>query len=180
MREHGIVDRLLLAYDEAASRLEVGARVDGLALEGVALLVRRFVEDYHAVLEEEHVFPTLLEHGEHAGLVAILLRQHAAARQITDHVIDLTSRDEVDAAELAKALRSYTRMLRPHTAREDTVLFPTWRTLVDPQKLADLAAEFERIEHERLGGLQNVIEPLAYFERMLHIDDLDAFTARRA
>jgi hemerythrin-like domain-containing protein len=176
MREHGVVDRLLLVYDEAASRLEHGMRVDDLVLESAVLLVRRFVEDYHAMLEEEYVFPTFLEHGDHGGLVAILVRQHVAARKITDHVLDMVSQDEIDGPAVASALRRYTRMLRPHTAREDTVLFPTWQALVGPHRLGELAEQFESIEHARLGGFEKVLEQLVRIERAFRIDDLDAFT----
>src|SRR5437899_174407 len=57
MREHGLLNRLLLLYDECARRLEgqLEMRVD--VVPATASLVRTFIGDYHEKLEEEHIFP---------------------------------------------------------------------------------------------------------------------------
>lgn len=52
MREHGVLDRVLLVYDEAVRRLEGGRELDPAVLTGSAGIVRRFIEDYHEKLEE--------------------------------------------------------------------------------------------------------------------------------
>src|SRR4051794_7630536 len=47
MQEHGVVDRILLIYDEAAHRLEHGLPLDPAVVVGAAGIVRAFVENYH-------------------------------------------------------------------------------------------------------------------------------------
>jgi hemerythrin-like domain-containing protein len=178
MRGHGVVDRLLVIYDEAAARIERHERVDVTAIESAALLVRRFVEDYHAMLEEQYVFPAFTGNATHTGLVDVLVRQHAAARKLTDHIIDICSLDRVDHEGLAIAMRAYTRMLRPHDAREDTVLLPAWRAITDREQLARLSDRFESIERARFGkdGLPQVVAHVAHLEGLLGVADLDRFT----
>jgi len=57
MREHGVLSRILLMYDEIISRLNQGKEFPPETLAASAELVRRFIEDYHEKLEEDHVFP---------------------------------------------------------------------------------------------------------------------------
>src|SRR5262245_55016440 len=59
MQEHGLLERLLLIYDEAARRLEQSAAFDSAVVGSAAQLVATFVEGYHEKLEEEFVFPRL-------------------------------------------------------------------------------------------------------------------------
>jgi hemerythrin-like domain-containing protein len=139
-------------------------------------IVRRFVEDYREKLEQELVFPRLQAAGREADLVAVLLRQHARGRELTDEIV----RNARGAAEreLAPILRSYGRMYRPHAAREDTVLFPAFREIVGRAAYRALGEAFEEKEHERFGehGFQVVVSEVAELERALGVHDLASFT----
>jgi hemerythrin-like domain-containing protein len=75
-------------------------------------------------------------------------------------------------------LRSFTRMYRPHTAREDTELFPELRKVVSASEFDAMAEEFERKERELFGddGFEKVVARVAALERAIGIDDLDRFT----
>src|SRR5450755_864116 len=63
MREHGVLRRILLVYEEAIRKLRPGdaavaAVIDVIdVVAGAANIVHRFVEGYHEKLEEEFVFP---------------------------------------------------------------------------------------------------------------------------
>src|SRR5690242_21943673 len=60
MKEHGVLNRCLLIYEEGIRR--IGARQD-IAPEvfsHTADLVRRFVEQYHEKNEEDHIFPVFV------------------------------------------------------------------------------------------------------------------------
>jgi hypothetical protein len=69
-------------------------------------------------------------------------------------------------------------MYRPHSAREDTILFPALREIVSAAELAELGEQFEEIEHQRFGegGFSTVVEEVAGLERALGIHDLAQFT----
>ena len=117
MREHGVLRRILIVYDEAASRL-AGDRsdVDATALADAARLFRQFGEDYHErSLEEAVVFARLKKAGgSAAGLIDSLLAQHARGRAVTDYILAATRGGSIigaDRAPLASALHTMT--LRP-------------------------------------------------------------------
>src|SRR3954467_642146 len=55
MREHGLLNRVLLVYEECARRLEAGEA--GKVLPDAAKIIRDFIEGYHEPLEEQQLFP---------------------------------------------------------------------------------------------------------------------------
>ncbi len=46
MREHGILNRVLLIYDEALRRMEKGTDIPAEVISGSAGIIRRFIENY--------------------------------------------------------------------------------------------------------------------------------------
>src|SRR5438094_10500097 len=56
MREHGVLNRILLIYEEGLRRLRVREEVPPEVFHRPATLVRKFVEDYHEKLEENFIF----------------------------------------------------------------------------------------------------------------------------
>jgi hemerythrin-like domain-containing protein len=182
MQEHGILERILLVYDEAIARIEGRQEVPAGTVADAARIVRRFIEAYHEKLEEEFVFPRLERVPAQAGLVAVLLRQHQAGRRVTDQILAVASRGGAlsngDRETLAELLRSFARMYRPHAAREDTVLFPAFRGTFDARSYAEMGERFEEREHALFGegGFKGVVGEVASIERALRIHDLDRFT----
>ena len=176
MQEHGVLERILIIYDEAARRIEKNEQFDLAVLTSAAGIVRRFVEDYHEKLEEQFVFPRLQTARREIDLVAVLLRQHQRGRQVTDDVVRRAGAGA--SPELAQALRSFARMYRPHAAREDTVLFPAFRGIVGRAGYRELGEQFEDKEHELFGkqGFENTVAEVARLEATLGIGDLARFT----
>lgn len=178
MQEHGVLERILLVYDEGARRIELNEPLDLAVLTSAAGIVRRFIEDYHEKLEEQFVFPRLQAANRESELVAVLLRQHQRGREATD---DIVRRAAATAnAELAQALRNFARMYRPHAAREDTVLFPAFRDVVGRAGYRELGEQFEEKEHQLFGeeGFTNTVAEVARLEASLGIADLAQFTVR--
>ncbi|HYQ41671.1 MAG TPA: hemerythrin domain-containing protein [Polyangiaceae bacterium] len=178
MQEHGLIERILLIYDEGARRITQNEPLDLETIAGAARIVRRFVEDYHEKQEEQFVFPRLQRAGREEALVAILLRQHQRGRELTEEIVRRASSSA--SPELAQSLRSFSRMYRPHAAREDTVLFPAFRAVVGADGYQELGERFEENEHTIFGehGFENTVAQVAQLESALGIDDLAQFTAR--
>jgi hemerythrin-like domain-containing protein len=177
MQEHGVVERLLLVYSEAARRIEHHEQLDPTVVAQAAAIVRRFVQDYHEKLEEQFVFPRLQAARRETALVDVLLMQHQRGRQVTDDIVRLCN--AAPGPDLALRLRAFERMYRPHAAREDTVLFPAFRSVVGRAAYRELGEAFEDEEHERFGehGFELVVEQVAGLESALSIADLARFTA---
>jgi hemerythrin-like domain-containing protein len=184
MREHGLLNRILLVYDEAIRRIEGKAELPPEPLAKAAEIVRRFVEDYHEKLEEEHLFPRFEKAGKLVELVTVLRSQHQAGRRLTEEIRQRATaaglRTPEEATKLARSLRAFNRMYRPHEAREDTVLFPAIRGVVSANEYDALGEDFEKKEHDLFGaeGFEKMVDEVAGIEKALGLYDLAQFTPR--
>src|SRR3954471_22304736 len=57
MRGNGLLNRVLLVYDEALRRIDASQDLPPEAVRDSAGIVRSFIEDYHEKLEEDQLFP---------------------------------------------------------------------------------------------------------------------------
>jgi hemerythrin-like domain-containing protein len=167
MREHGVLNRILLVYDEAVRRLRSGEGIVPDMIHKPATLARKFVEDYHEKLEENFIFPQFEKHQTLVDLVTVLRTQHNAGRRLTDRILHAATADHFHKSasrqEVIACCEAYVRMYRPHEAREDTVLFPALYTIVDPQEVRELGEQFEEQEHRLFGedGFSRTVEEVA-------------------
>jgi hemerythrin-like domain-containing protein len=181
MREHGALRRIMLVYDEAETRIGGRTALPLDALHAAAATVRRFVEEYHEKLEEQHVFPRF-KSGPLHDLVTVLLTQHRRGRQLTDAVLELTaskaSGDDASRQRLASTLAAFNHMYRAHAAREDTVLFPALHRSMSEKAWDALGDRFEDIEHRVLGkaGFEGVLATVDQIEKAFGIHDLSRYT----
>lgn len=191
MREHGVLRRLLLVYEEVLRRLEHRgeARAEPFprarsVIGGALGIVERFVEGYHEKMEEDFIFPRFERAGVHLELVRVLRQQHQAGRRVTKALLGmgagLGGRSASDREQLARGLQASIRMYRPHAAQEDTILFPDFRSLLSEAEYARIGSAFEESEHKIFGrsGFEGIVAEVAQIERELGIDDLATFTAR--
>src|SRR5205085_2698792 len=154
MREHGVLDRVLLLYEAGIRKFALNEDFDpGLILQS-AEVIRDFINNYHEKSEETHVFPRFKKAGQMGELVDVLLRQHEAGRNLTQTIMRLapTSRGKGDdRRRLVSSMQSFIAMYRPHAAREDTDLFPKLQKLVSSHEYDAMAEEFEKEEHRLFG-----------------------------
>ena len=182
MREHGVLNRVLLIYDEMIRRLTGKGEFPPETLNAAARLIRRFIEDYHEKLEEDFLFPRFEKAGKLVDLVGVLRQQHQAGRRLTDavqHRATLTAlKSADDRKHLANDLHLFIRMYRPHEAREDTVLFPALRSIVSEHEYGALGEDFEDKEHKLFGedGFEKIVGEVAQLEKQLAVHDLAQFT----
>lgn len=183
MREHGVLNRILLLYEEELCRLSACRRpFEAEPLHSAADIVRRFIEGYHEKLEEQHLFPRFRKAHQLVDLVDTLEAQHKAGRRLTETILALAvsgvERDDARCDKLMKAMEGFIRMYRPHEAREDTVLFPALRGIVSPHEFDALGELFEDREHQLFGreGFEGVVAQVAELEKRLGIYDLAQFT----
>jgi hemerythrin-like domain-containing protein len=184
MREHGVLRRILLIYDDAQARLNTGVEYPIETLKDATGIIRRFIEEYHEKLEEEYVFPLFEKAGPHADLAKTLRRQHEVGRKTTQFILDNanaeTVKDETARNALAQHLAMFTRLYRPHAAREDTVLFPAVRQAMTPAEYEMMGETFEDREHQLFGesGFGEIVAQVAELEKRLGLYDLNQFDAR--
>lgn len=184
MREHGVLNRILLIYEEGLRQLGDKEDVPPDVFHKPATLVRQFVEDYHEKLEEKFIFPEFEKQKRLVDLVEILRQQHKVGRKVTDVILRNTIpaqfSKEAARKELVAACRSFIRMYRPHEAREDTVLFPEFHKIVPAKRILELGEQFEKEENRLFGaeGFEKTVDQVAAVEKQLGIDALSHFTAK--
>jgi len=182
MREHGILKRVLLAYEEIISRVSLGQEFPPQTVTDAAEIIRKFIEDYHEKLEENHLFPRFRQRKRLVDLVDVLYAQHQAGRRLTDGILANAKllKAQEDRDKLSATLRAFVRMYAPHEAREDTVLFPELHKIVSPHEYDALGEQFEKIERQTFGGdgFDIYRDKIAAIEKQLGIYDLAQFTPK--
>jgi hemerythrin-like domain-containing protein len=183
MREHGVLRRILLVYDEAAHRLPADDAVVAV-VAGAADIVRRFVEGYHEKLEEEFVLPRLEKAGKLVELAKIIRVQHTAGRRLTEALAKNAKAGKGATAEQRRAIvtdmQTFARMYAAHAAWEDTEIFPAYRAQFTEPELDKLGEQFEEQEHKLLGasGFEGSLKEVGDLEKALGIHDLARYTPR--
>ena len=184
MREHGILRRIMLVYDEVARRLKQGEDFPLQVLTEANGIIRRFMQDYHESNEQFHVFNWFGRAEKMVELVAILYQQHLAGRKLIDKIKTLSTEDNLktpaERSTVADFLTTFNQLYRRHAAWEDTVIFPAFRSVIPPQDFTAVGETFER-EAEKLFGpdsYQKIVGQVADLEKTLEIHDLQQFIPR--
>jgi hemerythrin-like domain-containing protein len=183
MREHGVLDRVLLIYDAATKRLSGNEDFDPAVISDCAKLVQDFIENYHEKSEEDFLFPRFRKANQLVDLVTTLLEQHQAGRTVTLNILKSASQIRTDAAtkrDCIKAMQAFVTMYRPHAAREDTVLFPKLRDIVSGHEFDAIGEEMEKREHQHFGedGFEKAVSQVAELEKKIGLYDLNYFTPK--
>ena len=183
MREHGVLDRVLLIYEAGLRKFAAGEDFDPSVIIDSAQIVRDFIGNYHEKSEEDYVFPRFMNANKMVYLVNTLLEQHIVGREITEAILKFapnSRKDGDDRRQLVGAMQSFIIMYRPHAAREDTDLFPKLRDLVSSNEYDAMAEEFEKKERQLFGedGFEKMAQRLTRLDQMIGIHDLNQFTRR--
>ena len=184
MREHGLLRRILLAYEECVRRIEANENLPPNAIAGCAQIVQAFVENYHEKLEENYLFPRFKAAKQKVDLVDILTSQHQAGRESTQEILTLSDPKGWEEAESRKrvvtSIREFIHMYGPHAAREDTILFPSFHYIVSTKEFGKLGDEFENKETQMFGehGFEKMVNRIADIEKDLGIYELAQFTPK--
>jgi hemerythrin-like domain-containing protein len=182
MREHGVLDRVLLIYDAAIKRLSANEDFDPAVISDCAKLVQDFIENYHEKSEEDFLFPRFRKANQLVDLVTTLLEQHQAGRKATNNILKSAAqlRSADTKRDCISAMQAFVTMYRPHAAREDTVLFPKLRDIVSGHEFDAIGEEMEKREHEHLGedGFEKAVAHVAELEKKVGLYDLKQFTPK--
>src|SRR5476649_2113209 len=176
MREHGVLNRVLLIYDETIRRIQANEKFDPAVITKSAGLIKSFIEDYHEKLEEDHIFPRFEQAGKLIELTVNLRAQHAMGRRVTERIMAAVKSG--DTQTLSTSMAAFNRMYRPHEAREDTVLFPALHSLVSKHEYDSMGEEFERIERKTFAGdgFDMAVDQVTELEKQFGIYDISQFT----
>ncbi|MFL0198677.1 hemerythrin domain-containing protein [Clostridium sp. WILCCON 0269] len=186
MREHGVLHRILLIYKDTLKYLKgqkITYKVNIYSvIYDAAIISQQFIENYHQKLEEKYVFPKFSKNLKYSILINTLLSQHSAAQKLTNNILYYLSAKDVCSYEnklqLIRLLSLYINMYEPHSAREDTVVFPAFHELVNLEEFKKLGDRFEEIEEQKFGknGFKHIVNKIAKIENVLSIYNLAQYT----
>jgi hemerythrin-like domain-containing protein len=183
MREHGVLRRLMLTFDEFAKRLQGAADFSPALITQAAKIIRTFIQDYHEKDEEDAIFPRFVKAGKLTDLVKVLIAQHQAGRRLIatlETSAQANLKDPATRQQVSSLLASFNHMYRAHAAREDTVLYPAFRSVITPKEFDALGDQFEDKEQKLFGkdGFEKIVAEVAGLEKQLGIYDLAQFTPK--
>ena len=182
MREHGLLNRVLLIYEEIIKRIDKKDFPADILLKAVTI-IEQFVENYHEKIEENYIFPIFEKNNKKAELTRTLRDQHIKGRAITAKLKALCQshkRDQKTLRTIKSLLKKFIDMYRPHEAREDTELFPAVRSLISEADFKDLGEKSEDLEYDLFGkqGFFGVLKRVEDIEKELGINNLAQFTPK--
>lgn len=165
--DHEVIERALRVMERAALRLDAGQTLSPEVLSSAVDFLRNFADGCHHAKEELALFPRLVQRGliRDGGPIGVMLHEHDLGRAYIRRLEDALDRD--DRESTVDALHCYTALLRNHILKENDVLFPMADRLLTPDDHADLLAQFQRLERERIGAsvLERYGALLAHIER---------------
>jgi hemerythrin-like domain-containing protein len=183
MQDHGILGRTLLIYENLARSFRAGKTDSEDALSGATDIMVKYIQGHHERLEELMVFPELTRANAHPKLIATLVSQHQTGRNIVQRVQSsgrTPLRTAAGREDMAELLEGLAVMFRPHALREDTVVFPELRKLMNAEKYAEFSQRLETLDQKMINktDLENLVNQLTSMETALGIHDLSKFTAQ--
>jgi len=188
--QHAVVGRVLLVYTMGAVKgmgAAAGAAQPPMqTLATAASMLRSNVDDHHVKLEEEYLFPLFQKAGKQTDLIATLREQHAAARRLTDTILQMTggagASSSSNTEPLARNLMAYVTMMQAHTAYEETLLYPQIRAVLSDTDYNQLQKTITDADRQKLGpeGIAGLLAKVADLERSAGITGLAQFTPKIA
>lgn len=169
MREHGILNRLMLIYEKLLSQPQIDL------FQAVAKIVRNFIHDYHEILEEKYIFSLVQQRTKNPHiqlLVNQLINQHQIARQLTSNILGTQSIKNIENYAI-----KFVTMYRAHESREDTEIFTEFNNLSKNKERLQFGEIFEQTEDEKFGehGFQSILDAVITLEKFLQINSITSY-----
>jgi hemerythrin-like domain-containing protein len=155
--EHRVIERVLDALEGAARNLGQGQAVRPGFFEAAADFVKGFADGCHHKTDEGVLFPAMQQAGVplEGGPLGVMLAEHEQGRVFTRAMREaarrLDSGDQAARAEVVENALGYVALLRQHIYKEEQILFPMADRVVPLSRQAQVAEDFDQIEHEETG-----------------------------
>ncbi len=126
-------------------------------IDGLIEFFSVFADRCHHSKEETQLFPALEARGveRENGPIGVMLTEHEAGRAfVRDMAVSMGQFREGNTEALMRLVhnaRSYIDLLANHIQKEDNVLFPMANDRISDEEAIRMAAEFDRIEKEKIG-----------------------------
>ena len=155
MKEHRVIERMLVVVSKAADRLNAGQKVDRDVFVGAADFLKNFADRCHHGKEEKLLFVKMVERGVsgEVGPIAVMLREHEDGRAHVRKIAELSSKevDDRSRSELVNHVKAYANLLGQHIQKEDKILYPMADQLLTSDDQDELEKGFLEVEEKVMG-----------------------------
>jgi len=144
--------------ETGAERLTAGQPVRPGFFLDAADFIKGFADGCHHRKEEGVLFEAMVAAGlpKQAGPIAVMLAEHEQGRAYTrgmrEAALRLAGGDASAQVEVARNAQGYAALLRGHIAKENSILFPMADQMISAARQAQVAEDFEHVEHEETGA----------------------------
>lgn len=162
VHEHTTILAVLDAAEHEVLRIEDGGEIRDSFWRGYLEFLANYADRCHHAKEEDVLFRELERRGmsREAGPTACMRHEHDEMRLGRNRMAELLTSD--DAGALCSAVRGSIAALRAHIEKENDVLFPMARDLLDDAAVQQIRRGFGEIEHDAMGaGTHERYEQLA-------------------
>lgn len=160
VKEHDEILNVVAAASKEASRIAKTGKVDTQLIGEMVDFFQQFVDKCHHGKEEADFFPLLEARGisRFMGPVGCMLTEHDIGRKevrAIKRALDAHKKGRANAAaQLARHLAAYARLLAAHIYKENEILFKLADDVLTPQDQSDLLRNFEVTEQQNLGDVK--------------------------
>lgn len=150
--EHDIILAALNLLDSLSQQMGAEQAVDARDVDDLLSVFREFADKCHHGKEEDLLFPALVKTGLAAdsGPLAEMLREHVEGRRAMRAMED-AAQAPLEVAEFVSAAQDYSRLLRAHIEKENTILFPMANQVLSAAQLDALERGFGEFESKTMG-----------------------------
>lgn len=157
MSEHRVIERVIIAIETGAKRLETGQSIRPEFFLDAADFIKGFADGCHHKKEEGVLFKTMAEAGipVEGGPIGMMLIEHEQGRAYTAGMRTAAQQLKNGTTTASSAIvhnaLGYAQLLRQHIQKEDNILFPMADNFVPPAQQDEVLDGFEHVEHEETG-----------------------------
>jgi hemerythrin-like domain-containing protein len=160
--EHQTILQVLDAIARELRPLQDGVAIRRRFWASALEFLEQFADRCHHGKEEQLLFVELERAGlpaEH-GPTACMRKEHELGRHGRRQMVDAV--EDGNGAALTHAAGGYVELLREHIEKEDQVLFPMAKSVLDQAAILRLRSGFAQVEHRDLGdGAHGLYEQMA-------------------
>ena len=152
--EHRVIERALRALQGVCIRLVWGDQVQADVLERLLEFISGYVDGFHHLKEETHLFSALQREGiaREGGVLGLIEQEHERERVLSEEmraaIYDYKQIDPGARQHFVEAAARYSDLLLSHIEHEDSMLFRIAEELLENETKQALNEVFERCAAE--------------------------------
>lgn len=157
MKEHRVIEKVIRALKGMMREVRADERPPVEDLEKAVDFIRTFADKCHHGKEEGLLFPTLERRGipKEGGPIGVMLHEHDQGRSFVRRMLEgikaVKSGDDKGYEIFLDNALGYTELLESHIFKEDNILYPMGKGVLDEAEVKRLLESFEKVEKEEIG-----------------------------